>query len=191
MITKIVKPDEYKVSEWSGGTTKQLYLYPENAEFEVGAFDYRISSAEVMLDTSVFTSLPGYQRIIMPLKNQLRLVHEVEEIELAEYQTHYFDGDERTVSYGKCTDFNLIYKPEYTGEMKALSGGEQMKVAENTVCYFYALEQVTVNVADTSRSQEVNLHQNELLIIEGIGTTGIKVQGDSDDTVGIIVTICK
>lgn len=30
---EIIKPEEYAVSEWAGGKTTQLYIYPQGSEY--------------------------------------------------------------------------------------------------------------------------------------------------------------
>ena len=56
---------DYKVSQWSGGSTTELYLYPEDGDYKTGNFQLRISSATVETERSEFTSLPGVERYLM------------------------------------------------------------------------------------------------------------------------------
>ena len=44
---EIIKPEEYAVSEWAGGKTTQLYIYPQDSEYAKRNFLLRISSATV------------------------------------------------------------------------------------------------------------------------------------------------
>jgi len=64
---EIIKPEEYAVSEWAGGKTTQLYIYPQGSEYAKRNFLLRISSATVECERSEFTSLPQVERIILPL----------------------------------------------------------------------------------------------------------------------------
>ena len=69
-------PDNYIVSQWSGGTTTQVAIAPEGAVYADRDFLWRISSASVDLDESDFTALPDYHRWISTLKGGMTLSHE-------------------------------------------------------------------------------------------------------------------
>ena len=45
---------EQKVSEWSGGTTTELYLYPPDGSYRERRFKIRLSTAVCRDETSVF-----------------------------------------------------------------------------------------------------------------------------------------
>lgn len=51
-----VSKEDYPVSNWSGGKTTQLFIYPENSEYAKRNFLFRISSATVDCERSEFTS---------------------------------------------------------------------------------------------------------------------------------------
>ncbi|MCC3868629.1 HutD family protein [Terrisporobacter mayombei] len=113
---KVIKKEELSTSEWSGGTTTQLYIYPENELYENRNFKFRISSAKVDLEESTFTKLPNIKRKIMILDGKLELVHENHhEITLEKFDQDTFYGDWNTKSYGKVTDFNLMLNKNTDG----------------------------------------------------------------------------
>ena len=125
-----LRPADYTVSDWSGGRTVQLSIGPAGERYADRKFLWRISSATVELETSEFTSLPDYERLIAPIRGEMILSHNGgEEILLRPFDVHRFDGADLTVSKGKCTDFNLMLrKGKVTGEMRAIrlgSGGQQ------------------------------------------------------------------
>lgn len=125
-----LRPADYTVSDWSGGRTVQLSIGPEGERYADRKFLWRISSATVELETSEFTALPDYERLIAPIRGEMILSHNGgEEILLRPFDVHRFDGADLTISKGKCTDFNLMLrKGKVTGEMRAIrlgSGGQQ------------------------------------------------------------------
>ena len=127
---RYLRPADYTVSDWSGGRTVQLSIGPEGEQYADRKFLWRISSATVELETSEFTVLPDYERLIAPIRGEMILSHNGgEEILLRPFDVHRFDGADLTVSKGKCTDFNLMLrKGKVTGEMRAIrlgSGGQQ------------------------------------------------------------------
>ncbi|MFR6276263.1 MAG: HutD family protein [Blautia sp.] len=46
--------EQYQTSVWSGGTTTQLFIYPEDGDYKEGTFQARISSATVELQKIQF-----------------------------------------------------------------------------------------------------------------------------------------
>ena len=126
-------PDNYIVSQWSGGTTTQVAIAPEGAVYADRDFLWRISSASVDLDESDFTALPDYHRWISTLQGGMTLSHEGgEKIVLAPYECHQFDGGVDTHSWGRCTDFNLMLrKGKCQGVVRSLTlkAGEQAVVS--------------------------------------------------------------
>lgn len=114
------KKEDFKTSAWSGGTTTELYIYPEDALYKEGNFKCRISSATVEVDKSDFTSLPGVKRYLSIFSGQLAMVHgEKDEVSLKPYEVDCFDGGVPTVSFGKVVDFNLMLKNGADGKMEA------------------------------------------------------------------------
>jgi len=75
MKTKIITKDTFKTSLWSGGTTTELYIYPENSIYKNKDFWFRLSSATVELEKSTFTPLEGIKRYIAPINGSLKLFH--------------------------------------------------------------------------------------------------------------------
>lgn len=113
---KVIKKEKLLTSKWSGGTTTQLYIYPENELYENRNFKFRISSAKVDLEESTFTKLQNIKRKIMILDGKLKLVHENHhEITLEKFDQDTFYGDWNTKSYGKVTDFNLMLNENTDG----------------------------------------------------------------------------
>ena len=67
--------EDYKVSQWSGGTTTEIFIWPADASYAAREFSLRISSATVELEESDFTALPGVTRYIVPLQGGFTLTH--------------------------------------------------------------------------------------------------------------------
>jgi environmental stress-induced protein Ves len=105
----IIPGSQQVTSSWSGGTTTQLFIYPENASYPDRNFLFRISTATIEADESVFTKLPGISRKIMILKGTLKLEHTGKYTKILHpFDSDSFEGDWETKGYGKVTDFNLM-----------------------------------------------------------------------------------
>ena len=107
-VQKIAR-DQQVTSRWSGGSTTQLAICPSGADYGERNFLWRLSSATVEQETSIFTPLPDYDRIISVVSGGLCLKHQsLPPVVLAPYGRHDFDGGIQTVSTGKATDFNIM-----------------------------------------------------------------------------------
>jgi len=121
MEYKIIGNEDIKISKWSGGITREIAIFPENSKYENRDFDFRISSATVENEESVFTKLPGYERIIMILDGKLKLVHEGKySLELNQYEKDLFSGQWDTVS--SVLDEKVPFTVTVSGETSASSG---------------------------------------------------------------------
>ena len=169
-----LRPADYTVSDWSGGRTVQLSIGPEGERYADRKFLWRISSATVELETSEFTALPDYERLIAPIRGEMILSHNGgEEILLRPFDVHRFDGADLTISKGKCTDFNLMLrKGKVTGEMRAIrlgSGGQQRITPEmpgDTVLLYLA--EGTARVRAVGGAVSVELPELTLMAGESV-----------------------
>ncbi|MHC1724344.1 MAG: HutD family protein [Aminipila sp.] len=116
------KKDEYKIGKWSGGTTTELGIYPDDYQYSERKFIWRLSSATVEIEESDFTSLPEYDRVLIVLDGEVVLVHkEIRVARLAQYEQDRFSGAFETKSFGKITDFNLMVKKGNQGFAEAIT----------------------------------------------------------------------
>lgn len=122
------KRNECPVSSWAGGTTTELLLWPPEGSYPARDFLFRLSSADVEREESVFTSLPGVTRYITPLRGGFSLTFDGgAPIALAPYEIARFFGAAQTVCRGRATDFNLMLKG-CEGSLTALRGGAEIAV---------------------------------------------------------------
>lgn len=165
----LVKKSQYKTTEWSGGTTTELLIYPGDSKYSDRSFKWRISSAKVEAPESVFTNLPGIARHIMIIDGKIDLEHENRyKKTLGPFEQDSFMGDWRTKSYGKATDFNLMLTEGFTGGLKAhfINKGEEIYInidigdAEKKTNVFYV---VNGNLDIEASRQEFKLEENDLL----------------------------
>jgi environmental stress-induced protein Ves len=106
---KHFKASDFKTTNWSGGTTTELFIWPETAKYSDRNFDFRLSTATVEIETSIFTPLDGVARTLMVLEGEMKLIHEGQhEITLGPFDQDHFQGGWNTQSEGKCVDLNLM-----------------------------------------------------------------------------------
>ena len=117
----IITSESFKSKSWSGGTTTELFIFPLTAEYQQRNFRFRLSTATVETEMSDFTSLHGFLRKLMVLAGTINLRHEGHySRQLNKFDTDEFEGDWRTSSIGKCTDFNLMLDDKTSGEITAI-----------------------------------------------------------------------
>ena len=116
MKIKLLRKQEQITTNWSGGTTTQLAIFPESADYSKRDFIFRISTARAETEESEFTNLPGVTRSIMVLDGTLILKHEGHYTKtLQKFDTDIFDGSWKISSKGKVTDFNLMTTGQASG----------------------------------------------------------------------------
>ncbi len=126
---RVYGPENYKTNDWSGGRTTQTAIYPETASYVERDFLWRLSSATVEVEESDFTRLPDYDRIIMVLSGEVVLFYEGERVaRLAELEQDRFDGALKTKSFGKITDYNLMYRKGTMGYMETVRATREKQI---------------------------------------------------------------
>ena len=184
----LLKSNDFQVSDWSGGKTKQLYLSPTTGHYGKRDFDYRLSTATVELAESQFSDLSGFHRILMSLDHTLHL-HDAsrqEETVLAPFTPYFFEGSDSITSRGTCTDFNLIYSDHYQGQMLAISDGQELSQDE-AIQFIYALSDLMVTGTDLP---SLNLEIGQLLIVEKeTQETELQIMFSSDQPTGAPLAI--
>lgn len=135
-ITAITR-EQATTSNWSGGSTTEFYIYPPQSSYSQKDFTIRISSATVDVESSEFTLLPGYQRLITPLNNQLYLSFKetADTYLLKPYEVCYFDGAYHTFSEGKATDFNVMVRQGMKVNYSVLTSSSQLNPLEHNFLY--------------------------------------------------------
>lgn len=143
MKIRVVRLLDQTVSVWSGGETRQLYIYPEQAVYGKTPFLFRLSSAAVRKEQSTFSKLEGVRRILMPLEGSVRLHCGEDSVMLRPYEQFRFDGGTKTVSYGTCVDFNLMTMSGWDGKLQEFFlRGESFPelLAGSSAAAFYIVE---------------------------------------------------
>lgn len=192
----IVKKSQYRTSQWSGGTTTELLIYPVDSSYSERSFKWRISSAEVEASESAFTSLPGITRHIMVTDGRIILEHENRYRKvLGPFQQDSFMGDWKTVSRGKATDFNLMLAVGFTGRLEAilLEEGEQIEIAlaKKVTNVFYALDGSLEIDVD---KQTFSIEEKDLFHVTRLTEEGdvmLKLANKSKQRVAVIRAIIK
>lgn len=126
----LLRQAQQTTAQWSGGTSTQLYIFPEGSEYGKHNFRLRISTAAVTDETSTFTSLPGISRQLMILDGTLIIRHADHYTKtLHPFDTDSFDGGWHTTGEGKVTDFNIMT----SGDAESLLQCRTVKAGESFI----------------------------------------------------------
>jgi uncharacterized protein len=171
MKIKKLTSKNFSTSNWSGGTTSQLYISPEDSLFADRKFDFRISSAVVELEESDFTPMTGFSRILMVLEGELEIHHEGHYSKvLKPFEIDEFSGDWKTSSKGRVVDFNLIMGEGICGSMKYISLGNSDEIIRRgklkfarTLGYYLISGGIQMNL---NQEKKYELEKGEMILIE-------------------------
>ena len=168
---RLIQPSAFTTSKWSGGSTTEMILSPEGSNYKSLDFDYRISTAVVESETSIYTPLKGIQRTLMVLEGTLQLQHEEQHSSsLTPYKKDTFSGDWTTHSQGKVTNFNLMTSAEVKGDIIHFS------IAPNSIVtslpqgrhHYLFLHKGELNISVNGK--EYILKANSILSIENVSS---------------------
>lgn len=151
----------FKTTNWSGGKTTEMFIYPSTSSYADRNFDFRISSATVEVEESDFTDLTGFHRLLTIIEGCLELnVNDKPSTRLVQDTPFWFSGSDKVSSRGIVRDFNVIYSSKYNVNWSILTSTENRKISlKQGEFVFYYLVQGEV---------ELNHHllkENELVIL--------------------------
>lgn len=179
MKITVLTNSDYQTSNWSGGSTTQLYISPAHASYAERNFDFRISSAKVEVPESSFTALPHVNRKLMVLDGELTVNHKDKYSKtLQKYEVDTFSGGWETTAKGICTDFNLMTTGNLTSElshMQLLANHYKTLIVEenyHTVCLFLHSGSIYVEI----NNKLYNLKKESLLVLSNINIFSFYLQ---------------
>lgn len=138
---------------WSGGETTELFIWPAGSDYGRKDFDFRISTATVVVEESIFTPLPNISRTLMVLAGKMDLVHEGHHAaSLTEFDIDRFDGGWNTRSFGRCVDFNVMTRNGANVELEGITLAQNDKAKVllplNRYAFVYLFEGAIVLESD-------------------------------------------
>ena len=158
MQIRLLDPLTRRTTEWSGGKTTELFLFPETGSYAERRFQFRISSAVIQTPESTFTPLPGVTRFLTPLSDGFYLRRNGAWSYLARGQVLEFSGDEEIVSRGTGRDLNLMLK-NARGSMRIVFSGESA-FTPHTFLFLYCPEETDVSGAVFPADSLLRLYPN-------------------------------
>jgi environmental stress-induced protein Ves len=185
MCAKLLKSNPQSTTKWSGGDTTELFISPKGSSYKKQEFNFRISTATVAVEESVFTPLSGISRVLMVLDGQMNLVHKNHhKSQLSQFDVDRFDGGWETASFGTCVDFNLMLRNGFKGDVEGISleakSVKEFEFDERPTLFFY-LYRGELNIGLDGVINKLNagdllcLEESECFDIELVAITNVKL----------------
>lgn len=178
MKHSLITSEMCATTNWSGGTTTELFIFPENSEYKKRDFEFRISNATVEIETSSFTPLEGVFRTLMVLDGEMSLNHEGHHSKtLKKFDTDEFQGGWKTSSKGTCVDYNLMTMGNTKGELEGiyLESYQLKNFTIDSNIKFLCIYTHKGNAEIKFENTSVSLTENTTLIIQEIDTIVVTI----------------
>lgn len=167
--------ESFQDARWSGGVTRELFIFPKEASYKERTFTARLSTATIENSFSTFTRLEGVRRFICTITQPILLKVDGKEIFLLPFEVFEFSGDSNVESYGMTQDFNLMLKDEkIRGEMKTIRNEENMSISTNEkgiLCIFSFSKDSEIFIGN----ETYRMDESSLLIIRDLGISPIDI----------------
>jgi environmental stress-induced protein Ves len=180
---KVIRSQEMARSNWSGGTSTELFIYPPSSQYAQRDFLFRLSTATVEVMESDFTHLPGVSRALMILEGQIEIIHENQYTRLLKkFDTEEFPGEWITKSKGICTDFNLISRGNTVGELRSAhltkNQIQAIQIPKEVEFFFCYLNSGTVHFEYDTKALQAG--KGDLLVIQNQAASNLVLKCPED-----------
>ncbi|SRX55463.1 Protein Ves [Aequorivita sp. CIP111184] len=179
----IHSPKQFNTSQWSGGSTTQLYIFPANATYAERNFELRISTAKVAVEESTFTALPGIDRKLMILEGAITITHKGQySTKLKPFEVAEFSGDWKTTAVGTCTDFNVMTTGKQQSKLYhiAMDAGSDYTLRPKEKCKNLFLYATSGSIQIQLRNENYILETGNLMVIEDGSGSSITIYSAND-----------
>ncbi|MFI5203360.1 MAG: HutD family protein [Flavobacteriales bacterium] len=169
MKWNITRKAELTTATWKGGTTTQLFIYPDGTEYQKFNFDFRMSYATVEIPESTFTFMPGVTRHLMILRGELEIDHTNQyKKHLKKFDLDVFNGEWPTTAKGLVMDFNLMVRNGTEGNVEAcvLKRGDKKPILADSSYDYSGLFVLAGDLIIRTTEDSATLHQGDFILLE-------------------------
>ncbi|MDD3254098.1 MAG: HutD family protein [Lachnospiraceae bacterium] len=166
-----IEQDRWKISRWSGGSTTQFYIMPEDSVFAEHDFTWRLSAAVLEDEQSEFTRFPGYERILYLLSG-ISLIHVEQKFckMLLPGDQIRFSGSDITKSRGRASDLNLIMREGCSGRMTGYPSRDRIEWKQSgndreNQCWMFYMTEGSAEIQDIQNQSRIPLSPGDLLLV--------------------------
>jgi len=183
----IINEKDAVLSKWSGGESRQYYIYPPDSSYAERNFMFRVSVASSDTEEEApYSDLQNYTRYLMMLEGTAHVHHNGRyDIVLNPYdEIDIFDGGWESSAAGRMTDFNLMVRKECGGEMSVIDKSCTYEAEHGMHMFFCGRGSAVFEFAD----EKISVCSGDLLILENGGCSlSINVGQDGDKLIMMYV----
>ncbi len=175
MKITVINEAAASTSVWSGGTSRQYYIFPPSASYGERNFAFRMSLATSSSEAEApYSNLENITRHLVMLDGAAHVVHKGHyELDMHPYaEIDVFDGGWESSGTGKVTDFNLMVAKGVHGRMSVIAedktvdlggGCEQCSKRYNRTAFFCGSGSASLVF---STGETFRLDKGALLLVE-------------------------
>ncbi|WP_428228937.1 HutD family protein [Flavobacterium sp.] len=180
MNIRFLPKKDSTASIWSGGLTYEYMIYPKTANYTVRDFVFRISSATIEQEPSVFTQFKGYHRYLVMLDNGLDIEVNKEKKRYEKYEIMEFNSDDEVISYTKGNDFNWMVSEKISHHKLKIASSNESYNAQIIILFSLDTTVITIN------EKLYNIEPYDLLVIENPEKENIMLHFSNECLFGIL-----
>ncbi len=180
MNINLLPKKDSKASVWSGGLTYEYMIYPEAARYADRDFAFRISSATIEHEPSVFTKFKGYHRYLVMLDNDLHIEVNKEKKVYEKYEIIEFNSDDEVTSYTKGIDFNWMVSEKVSHHKLEITNSNQNCDAQ--IIILFSLHTTIIKINENS----YHLNPCDVLVVENLKKENIMLDLSNECLCGVL-----
>ena len=177
MKITVISEEMVSTSSWSGGISKQYYIYPPESSYAARDFKFRLSMATSSAEEeAAYSHLENITRHLVMLEGTAHVFHKGHyDLVMQPYkEIDIFDSGWESSGSGKVTDFNLMLGKGASGKMSVVENDASATVGAvcdscNKACSVTAFLCGCGSASfEFSTGEHFALIQGELLLLEEI-----------------------
>ncbi|GIQ60041.1 hypothetical protein Flavo103_31770 [Flavobacterium collinsii] len=180
MNLHLLPKENCKAAVWSGGLTYEYMIYPKTANYADRDFTFRISSATIEQEPSVFTQFKGYHRYLVMLDNGLDIEINQEKKIYEQFEIMEFNSNDAVTSYTKGMDFNWMVSEKISHHQLKITAANQNCNAQ--IVLLFSLDTTVIQINE----KPYDLKSYDLLVIENPEKTDIALRFSNKCLFGIL-----
>ncbi|BFM44528.1 HutD family protein [Flavobacterium sp. CFS9] len=180
MNINLLPKENCKAAVWSGGLTYEYLIHPKTANYADRDFTFRISSATIEQEPSVFTQFKGYHRYLVMLDNSLDIEINQEKRIYEQYEIMEFNSNDNVTSYTKGIDFNWMVSEKISRHQLIVTNSSQNCNAQ--IVLLYSLETTVIQINE----KPYDLKPYDLLVFENPEKEDIKLHFSNTCLFGVL-----
>ncbi len=178
--TKLIGKTSIQPMIWDGGETFEYFIFPDDTSYLQKDFQIRVSRATIAKSPSLFTQFDYYQRYLVMLDNDLKIVRNEISEQYLRHQVFKFASKEKILSYSLGNDFNLMLSDDLSPAKVIVE--QNLQTQNNGFVFAFALETCRLKINETI----YQLESYDLLVIQNKSRDFIDITSDKKLIIALV-----